>query len=408
MDIRPILVTLQRHRVAALLIVLEIALSCAIICNALSLVAQRLDHLRQPSGIDEDRLLRINVAGAAPDSNPDARTQEDLAALRTLPGVESATTINQLPLSQNGEFNTSLDPSPDQPNPMLSASLYMGCEDLLPTLGVRLLAGRNLQATDCIDYSLIESGKADFDHLRLAVLLNHDTAGKLFPGGNALGKNIYSGDLPMTVVGIVSTLARTSTLLSDNYTIVLPLSTNYANAGSYLVRVKRPEDRDSVMQAAIAKLVGHDPNRMLLEHDSYAQIRRDFFSRDRDMIAMMLIVCALLLVVTALGIVGLASFWVQQRTRQIGIRRALGATRRQIQQYFQLENFLITSSGIVLGMLLAYALNLLLMAHYELPRLPLVCLPIGAILLWLLGQLSVLAPARRAAAVPPAVATRSA
>ena len=114
-----------------------------------------------------------------------------------------------------------------------------------------------------------------------------------------------------------------------------------------------------------------------------------------------------LLLVTALGIIGLTSFWVQQRRRQIGIRRAVGATRGDILRYFQIENFLIVSVGIVLGMLLAFALSLTLMKFYELPRLPLYYLPIGAVTLWLLGQLSVLGPALRAAAVPPVVATRS-
>ena len=122
---------------------------------------------------------------------------------------------------------------------------------------------------------------------------------------------------------------------------------------------------------------------------------------------MLVLVIAALLLVTALGIVGLASFWVQQRTKQIGIRRALGATRGQILRYFQTENFLLATVGIVLGMLLAYAINQLLMGKYELPRLPLHYLPIGAVALWLLGQLAVFGPARRAAAVPPAVATRS-
>ena len=118
-------------------------------------------------------------------------------------------------------------------------------------------------------------------------------------------------------------------------------------------------------------------------------------------------VCIALMVVTALGIVGLASFWVQQRTKQIGVRRALGATRSQILRYFQTENFLLATMGIELGMLGAYGLNQLLMTYYEFPRLPEIYLPIGAVALWLLGQIAVFGPAKRAAAVPPAVATRS-
>jgi putative ABC transport system permease protein len=125
------------------------------------------------------------------------------------------------------------------------------------------------------------------------------------------------------------------------------------------------------------------------------------------MAGMMVGVIAALLLVTALGIIGLASFWVQQRRRQIGVRRALGATRSDILHYFQTENFLIVTGGIALGMALAFGLNLALMRIYELPRLPLLYLPVGALALWLLGQLAVLGPALRAAAVPPVVATRS-
>jgi putative ABC transport system permease protein len=85
----------------------------------------------------------------------------------------------------------------------------------------------------------------------------------------------------------------------------------------------------------------------------------------------------------------------------------LGATRQDILRYFQIENFLIVTIGIVLGMILAYAINMMLMTMYELTRLPIWYLPIGAVALWVLGQLAVLAPALRAAAVPPVAAMRS-
>jgi putative ABC transport system permease protein len=118
-------------------------------------------------------------------------------------------------------------------------------------------------------------------------------------------------------------------------------------------------------------------------------------------------VCLALLIVTALGIVGLASFWVAQRNRSIGVRRALGATRGNILHYFQTENFLLTTIGIAIGMVLAYGINLFLIVHYELPRMPGFYFPVGAALLWVIGQCAVLGPALRAAAVPPVVATRS-
>ncbi|HEX7991705.1 MAG TPA: FtsX-like permease family protein, partial [Stenotrophomonas sp.] len=136
--------------------------------------------------------------------------------------------------------------------------------------------------------------------------------------------------------------------------------------------------------------------------------REVYFQQDRSMTRLLLGICLVMLLVTALGIIGLASFWVQQRTKQIGVRRALGATRRQIISYFQTENLLLTTAGIAIGMLLAYAGNLLLMNYFEIPRLPLYYLPLGAVLLFLLGQAAVIGPALRAASIPPIVATRSA
>ena len=163
-----------------------------------------------------------------------------------------------------------------------------------------------------------------------------------------------------------------------------------------------------MLKQAVATLNKNDPNRLIWRETTFEKGRAEFFADDRDMVGLLLIVSALLLLVTALGIVGLASFWVQQRTKQIGIRRALGATRGQILHYFQTENFLLATLGIVIGMVLAFGINHWLMAAYELPRLPWYYLPAGAAALWGLGQLSVLGPALRAASVPPAVATRSA
>jgi len=76
-------------------------------------------------------------------------------------------------------------------------------------------------------------------------------------------------------------------------------------------------------------------------------------------------------------------------------------------RYFQTENFILATIGIIIGMALAYAINLWLMSKYQVSRLPAEFLPFGALLLWGLGQVAVLGPALRAASIPPAIATRS-
>jgi putative ABC transport system permease protein len=141
--------------------------------------------------------------------------------------------------------------------------------------------------------------------------------------------------------------------------------------------------------------------------ETYAERRQDMFKDSRATLWLLLGMVLAIMVVTLIGIMGLSGFWMQRRTRHIGIRRALGARRVDILRYFLAENALIVGAGIVLGMTLAYAGNSLLMHYYELPRLPWIYLPIGAVVMLAMGQAGVLGPALRAAAVPPVVATRS-
>ncbi|RPE75828.1 ABC transporter permease [Vulcaniibacterium tengchongense] len=411
MDIRPILSTLRRHKTAAALIVLEIALSCAIICNAVFLISGRIDNMRTPSGIAEDELVRVQVSGMAASDNAHVVTREDLAALRAIPGVKAATLANQIPFGNSG-WNSSITLEREQARPTLSAAVYMAEEQMLRTFGLRLVAGRWFNSDEYVDYAEFDNPGPTPPRVP-AMLVTREAAERLFPGENAVGKQVYAWgeEQPVRIVGIVERLARPSKWggpAQAGYSMILPVRPSYQEGGNYLLRTD-PARRDEVLKAALAYFEHARPTRIVALEDSkpFTEVRGEYFRQDESMVWLLSAVCVALLVVTALGIVGLASFWVQQRTKQIGIRRALGATRGQILRYFQMENFLLATLGIVLGMLLAYGINQMLMGRYELPRLPALYLPIGAVALWLLGQFAVYGPARRAAAVPPAVATRS-
>ena len=407
MEIRPILSTLMRHKIAALLIVLEIALTCAIVCNALFLIGDRLDRMNKPSGIAENELVRIQAASLRQLSGDDdlnkSVTREYLDALRKVPGVRQAAFANQIPFGGSSN-NSSVNLTPDQERPTLNATVYMDEGNLVDTFGLKLVAGRDFNSDEFQDISELQKA-GDKAQIPVAII-NRTMAEKLYPGQNAVGKVFYSWTTaPTRVVGVVEELARPNSLDQGAYAMIFPLR-EYGAGKHYLLRTE-PARRAEVLQAALAALKKTDPNLLVVNQDTFEEIRADYFENDRAMAWMLVVVIVALLLVTALGIVGLASFWVQQRTKQIGVRRALGATRGQILRYFQLENFLLATVGIAIGMLLAYSINQLLMAKYELPRLPLHYLPLGALALWLLGQAAVYGPARRAAAVPPAVATRS-
>ena len=246
--------------------------------------------------------------------------------------------------------------------------MYMFGEGGLSTLGLQLTAGRDFQPSE---YSNVEDAQKNAStNTASSVIISRTLADRLYPGENALGKTFYMGKQPLHVVGIVASLA-TPTDYNNNTTLsmVLPVRTDFTQ-GPYVLRTA-PERREEVLKGAIAALERNDPNRLVREKLTYEAQRNDYFKNDRAMVGLLITVCISLLVVTALGIIGLASFWVQQRSKQIGIRRALGATRGQILRYFQTENFLLATLGIVLGMLAAYAINLALMNMYELPRMPL-------------------------------------
>ena len=412
MNIRPILSTLLRHKMAAALIVLEIALSCAIICNALFLIGARVIRINEVSGLADNELVRVQLTGIGEDQNADAQTRSDLAVLRALPGVTNATVLNQVPFVDSS-WSSGVTMKKDQKQMTMNATVYMADDAFLDTLGLKLVAGRDFAADEYMDYSVIAAPGSDFDGNIPVAIITRSMADKLFPQGDALGKSFYSwSDNPTKIVGVVEHLVRPDSRGGSEgheYSMVFPVRTPYSLGGNYLIRTAA-DRRDEVLQSAVSALRENGPPRIILDEQTKTMeaLRGEYYQRQRSMVWLLSVVIIALLVVTAMGIVGLASFWVQQRTKQIGIRRALGATRGQILRYFQTENFLLATIGIALGMLLAYAINQLLMAKYELPRLPLIYLPVGAIALWLLGQFAVFWPARRAAAVPPAVATRSA
>jgi putative ABC transport system permease protein len=404
MDIRPILAALRRHKTASSLIILEIALSCAILCNAVFLIHTRLQLMERVTGLAENDVVRLQVANPGTDDNAPALAEEDLAALRALPGVKAAAAANSIPLGMTGR-SLDIKLRPEQ-SPLFEASYYMGDAQLLDAMGLNLVAGRRFTPDELIDWKALDAPNSKLG--MPVAIITRGMAERLFPGQNAVGKSIYAwDDTPTTIVGVVDHLAQPhghNDPASYDFSVLLPVKGAFPN---YIVRVADPSRRAEVLKLATDALKRTAPSRLILKQETVEEMRDSYYRSDVEMAWLLVIVCIALLVITAFGIVGLASFWVQQRTGQIGVRRALGATRTQILRYFQTENFLLATFGIALGMLLAYAVNQLLMAKYELPRLPLMYLPIGAVVLWMLGQIAVWGPARRAAAIPPAVATRS-
>ena len=174
----------------------------------------------------------------------------------------------------------------------------------------------------------------------------------------------------------------------------------------YFVRAQ-PGRRDELMKIAEDRLNALDNGRIITKVRSVEKIAAGSYSDDRAMAVYLTLVTLMLVGISALGIFGLAAFNVSTRTKQIGTRRAIGARRTDIVRYFLIENWLITTVGVLVGCVLALLLGFWLSTTFELPRLNLYYLVGGVAVLWVVGLASALVPARRAAQVSPAVATRT-
>lgn len=405
MEIRPIVSALMRSKVALVLIGLQIALTLAIVCNSLFIIGQRLERMNRPSGMNEADTFWFGSTGFGQGFDVKSAQQADLQLLRQMPGVAAATSVNSVPMSDGG-WSTGVSLTREQKKENAETAMYFVDDRGLETYGIKLIAGRNFTAEE-VTFRTINSRTVP-----ASVIITDALAKKLFPDGDALGKQAWWDDPETsgksTIVGIVER-AQVPWMGASfvEYSTFAPSYIPYGNSTRYLVRAE-PGRRDEVMKAVEQKMSEANSSRIIGKMRTIERVRNEAYAEDRAMAIILGTVIFLLLTITALGIVGMASFWVTQRTKQIGTRRALGATKLDILGYFLTENFLITTAGLIVGGVLTYAFSLWLLAHVDGAKLlPWYYVPVGFICLWLLGQLAVLGPATRASRVPPALATRS-
>jgi putative ABC transport system permease protein len=403
MEMHPILSAMRRNKVGAIVIVIQTAITLAILCNSLFLIEQRLRSSERPTGLQEQDIFTManQWVGNPPDLA--AKVQADLAALRALPEVVDAYASNSYPLS-NGGWDDGLSFEAGDAHWVTSGALYFTDEHGLSTLGLKLVAGRNFDHGEITERNDME-GKAP-----AALIVSQALATKLFPNGDALGKSIYLGDYKQKapIIGIVERLQQPWISVKNQkveYAMLQPY--RYVEQYSdYVVRAK-PGQLEAAMKSAEKQLLAINRGRINDKTRTMAETRQRAYRDDRGLAIVLGVVSVVLLAVTAFGIIGITSFWVSQRRRQIGIRRAMGASRSAILRYFQTENLMIGTAGAVLGILLALTLNFLMAGKFEMTRLNVGSTLVAAAMVLLLGQIAVLWPAMRAASISPVVAIRN-
>ncbi|MBP6520280.1 FtsX-like permease family protein [Shewanella sp.] len=397
LHIKPILSSLLRSKSGPVLLLIQIILSVAIVANASFIIQERLALMQRDSGIKESEVLTFSLFNFDPLIDKTAQNKIDQQILRGLPNVIDATSTNMLPLSGGGWSSTlNLGPDPDSAKSTPQFAMYLGTDHTIETLGIKLIEGRNFYPHELKD---------NLDSPSRLAIISSTLAKAIWPDESALGKVLYEGkDAQITVIGVVEKL-QGAWIDSSSLENSVIQNVDYGSS-SYMVRAK-PEFHAELKDAIKKALLAENPNRVLDGFKSIEALKDSSYRDHKLMITVLTMMVVLLLLITSLGLTGMVMFNIQRRTKQIGTRRALGAKKRDIISYFLVENYLICLAGGVLGGLLAIQLGQQLMKIYSLPMLDLSYLLITVAGLFIVTTLAVYLPARKAANISPATATRS-
>ncbi|MEM7430696.1 MAG: FtsX-like permease family protein [Pseudomonadota bacterium] len=400
MEIRPILSAMWRNRTGSILVAIQVALTLAIVTNCMFMAKSRIDFIARPSGMDVENIITVQSLGFGLAYEHGPTIVEDLRLLRAIPGVVSASSVNSIPMSGSGSA-TGFRAGLEEDAPRETANYYVLDEHAVETLGVNMIEGRPFH-----DYEILDAGSSNGD-MTEQVIITQAYAEKLFGDESAIGQRVYDGlGESGEVVGVVEHMFGAWVSWSGLSQVLWFPRRPTGPAVRYLVRAE-PGQLDSLMPVIEKTLADSNRNRLVRNVRSMQDAIAGSYAGDRAIAVVLFVAVVMLFVITGLGIVGLASFAVRQRTKQIGTRRAIGARKRDIIRYFLTENWLMTTIGLTIGTFLTIGLNYFLAAQFSIERLDITYLVGGVFALWVLGFLAVAEPARRASKISPAIATRT-
>lgn len=403
MEFGPIWRAALRNKTGVVLIVLQVAFTMAIVINSIAIAKDQAQDMSRPSGVDEANTFHLQSSGFAADFNARLTIEEDLRLIRGQPGVIGAIHTNSVPLSGSG-WSMGLKTVPGAEIESTPTAIYFVDEQALETFGIELIAG---EAFEPSDISWREASERSWG---TQIIVSKSLATALFPddANYGVGKTVYINDTePLTIRGVVERLQAPWGGWDEGveHTTLVPQHM-LGSATRYLVRTE-PGRRDALMPAIEALLAESEKGRILRDMRTMEETREEAYEGNSAMINILGTSIIILVAITTLGIAGLTSFNVTRRTKQIGTRRALGASCKAILGYFLTENLLFTGIGVTIGAVIGVGLNILMVNAFSIPRFDWWLVPAAMLTMLVIGQLAVLIPARRAAAIPPAIATRT-
>ena len=393
----------ERGRARRALIVGEVALSVVLLVAAGLHLRSLVRLQRVDPGFDASRTVAGTVflsgAGYASDAQQIAFFGDIVERLGRRPGVVAAGAVTTLPLNPVGidydlPFSADGNPPPATADRQ-EVDFRVVAGDYFRALSVPVLRGRGF-------------GTADREDAARVVLVNRTLANRFFPGENPVGRKVWVGGGidAATVVGVVGDVRHRSLAARPRSELYVPFR-QYPHGGMTIV-VRASGDPAGLARMIKAEVYGLDPRQPLHDLVTLPELVRGSVSPQRFVLLLLGGFAALALLLAAVGVYGVIAYSVGQRTREIGIRVALGAAGREIRRTVIRPAVGLAAIGVALGCLVAWLLGGVLAPElYEVsPHDPLTFAVVGCILLasaWVACAI----PARRAGRLDPLIALRS-
>ena len=391
------------RRTHAVLVVVEVALSMVLLAGALLMVQSfmRVQGLR--FGFETERVMTGRVILPSyryPDAaKVEGFTRALVDKLRQIPGVEAAGTVTYLPLSGwNGGIDFSIEGRPQLTGAEAPSASYQSVsEDYFRSMGIPVLGGRVFTARD------------DGASPRVAVI-NEALANKYWPGESALGRHVMiSINAPPQRYEIVGMVGNTRNAgLEEPIEPEIYLSAWQSPDSLICLTLRTSGDPTALARPMRTAVWSVDPEQPVTYVMPLSVLAAESLAFRRAGMMLAGGFGTLALVLAAIGISGVLSYSVSRRTREIGVRVALGATRGEVGRLVLREGLLMTGGGIVIGLVAAVVLSRFMASVlYEIkPGDPLTYIVVATVLLSV-AVVATLVPARRATAIDPLVALRS-